>query len=218
MRMTRTAGRIKPGTIEEDRSVALSSGFICSSVGDWTAAQQYRTTRVVRFLRSRESPPSAQGPGASSPRASLGARRRSVRLADRDLHERLGLDLDSRVVDIEPAVEQGVQLAEDPVARGEVLDENVAAHGVLARREGPDVEIMHLTDPSDPAHCRGDLGQIHVRGRGLEQDIDRLSDQPPRPRHDEEADGGADEGIGRPPAGGDDYHTCDENTDRAEGR
>lgn len=78
------------------------------------------------------------------------------------------------MVDVEPAMEQRVQFPKDAVVSGNILNDHMAAHGVLARGERPDIEIMDLANPGDLSHCRGHLGEVDVRGCGLEQDVDRL--------------------------------------------
>ena len=84
-----------------------------------------------------------------------------------------------------------------------------------ARGHRPDVQVVDLAHPRDAAHRVADF--LHVdsaRGR-LEQHVERITDQPPRPQHDQASDQEARHGVRLLRAAGHDHEPGHERAERA---
>src|SRR6266850_2596837 len=117
-----------------------------------------------------------------------------ARSLDPENRGRLRLELDRGVVDAEAGVQDRVERLEQSLAVTDVVHDDVGAHGLALRGEGPHVQVVHAADARHRAHRVLDLGQIQMSWRPLEQDVDRLLQKPPRARDDDEPDGAAHQG------------------------
>ena len=91
------------------------------------------------------------------------------------------LELHGGVVNVEAVGEHVVQAPQNDVARGgrNVVDQHMAAEGMGARTETPDVQIVDVQHAIDASHRRGDFLQSYAARKTFEQNIQRFADDVP---------------------------------------
>ncbi len=96
-----------------------------------------------------------------------------------------GLELERRVLDVEVPREVTTELIEDGRRIGRFVEHDMRRHDVHARRDRPGVEVVDVVDALSVEDVRPDIGEVDAPGRGLQQNVDRLTQQAPGPRQDE---------------------------------
>src|ERR1700686_1039120 len=129
------------------------------------------------------------------------------------------LELNRRMGNVEMLRQHGVQAPQDGVAGGgrNVLDEDVAAQGVSARSQAPDVQIVNIQDPFDCTHPRRHFPQADAARQTLQQDVERLPDDVPCGPDDQDADQDRQHRVDPQPAGVTDGDCASDNGDRSQG-
>ena len=79
--------------------------------------------------------------------------------------------------------------------------DDVRRHDVHARRDRPGVEVVAVDHARRVEDVPPDVVEVHVPGRGLEQDIGRLAQEPERARQDQRGDQERGDRVGAVPAG-----------------
>lgn len=155
-----------------------------------------------------------KGSRVASTRASL-----FFRLAgclDRNLFvpDDAALDLDGRVGDAEAVFDQGDGALQHILAGDPFLDEDVAAEGVEAGGDRPDMQVVHVADAVEREQRGLYLFMVDAGGRAFHQHMDRLGDDKPGAPQDEDGDDDRDDRIRDVPAEG---HHEDARRDGADG-
>src|SRR5262245_49092616 len=90
--------------------------------------------------------------------------------------------------DPEALVQEGMQGAKGPMAGRQIIHNHVTTHGILSRRQCPDVQVMHCANARNHGHRCIDLTNIQVWWYTLHQDMQGLMHQGPGPWQDEKSD------------------------------
>src|SRR5215218_10486703 len=105
---------------------------------------------------------------------------------DESLRARV-LDLKSRMVELEALEQDAFQVAADAVAVAAGGDQHVGGQRGEAGRDRPDVEVVDLHDAVGRRQRMTDLVGVDAGRSLLEQDRERLPQDPPRAGEDEQA-------------------------------
>ena len=105
------------------------------------------------------------------------------------------------MLDVEVIGEAARQLVEGGSRVGVMRQDDVGRQDVHARRDRPGVEVVAVDDARRVEDVPPDVVEVHVTGRGLEQDIGRLAQQPERARQDQRGDQERGDRVGAVPAG-----------------
>ena len=125
------------------------------------------------------------------------------------------VDLERRVLELEPLAKHGLDPAADSVAVGARVDEHVRRERRKAGRDRPHVEVVHLDDARHGEDRAADVLGGHAARRRLQEDAHGLAEQPPGAGEHEHADEQRDERVGELPARHDDDDAGDDHAHRA---
>ena len=130
------------------------------------------------------------------------------------------LDLERRVVDGEVRRHAAAELVEQrpdaALLEALVGDRDVRGQHRHAAGDRPGVQVVHVDDAGHATEVLAHVLEIQVRRRRLEQHVDRLAQQPPRPRQDQDGDQQRGERVRAQEAGGHDDQCGDDDEHRAE--
>jgi hypothetical protein len=102
-----------------------------------------------------------------------------------------GLELERRVLDVEMADQTRLQLVEQlrrmPVKEAAFVQYHVSRERRQVRRDGPDVQVMHVQHVIGGKQVLPDVGEVESLGRRFEEHPAGVAQQPPRSL-DHEAD------------------------------
>jgi hypothetical protein len=91
----------------------------------------------------------------------------------------VAVDLERRVADLEPGLDQGLEVVQDAVVVGAGLGDDVRRECREAARDRPDVQVVHLLHPGVVGHRLADLARVAIARCDLHEDPKRLADEPP---------------------------------------
>jgi len=120
------------------------------------------------------------------------------------------------VGDSEAVPEKTFELAASLVAVLPATDEHVRRQCWKARRDRPDVEVVHLDDTRGSCQPSADGARLDALRRAFQEDRRRITQDRPRAREDEDADEHADDRVRLQPARRENDHGRDGDTERAE--
>src|SRR5262249_6078577 len=128
------------------------------------------------------------------------------------------LELNGGMADREAFGQHAVDAAQNGIAgRGRhVLDQDVAAQGVRAGTETPDVEVVNVEHAVDLPGGVGDVGEFHPARQALQQDVEGLADDIGGGVDDQKRDRDGEDRVDLLPAGGADHERADDDGDGAE--
>ena len=102
------------------------------------------------------------------------------------------LELERRMFDVEVAAQAVLEHVEHD--RAPAVGEHVGLHDDVhgqhgqARRDGPHMQVVHVAHAGQAGQVRPDLAQVDAARACLEQNVDRIGEQPPGARQDQGAD------------------------------
>ena len=178
----------KLASLRPDMSVLCMSGYTDDSIRAATAWSRRSSTT----LQEAPHPGRPHDEGPRSPRRAPQELDDLVRGRGRQGEERvLGVDLQRRVVDVEPVVELlargGEERRRAPCSR----HDEVRRQRGLGRAHRPDVEVVNLDDAGQRAEERLHLARVDPLGHGVEHEVQRFLHEGPRAREDREREGDA---------------------------
>ncbi len=128
-----------------------------------------------------------------------------------------GLDLEGRMADAEAPGHGLLGPPQDIPGFRLRSHRQVGAQGHELRGDRPDVEVVDVEDAVDRGQGRPDGPGVDVGRGALHEDVDGVADEPGRAPEDEQADGGADDGVPDEGAGQADEQGRQEDADAPQG-